>query len=275
MSTTLAQPTSRPWRRFLRFSVRGMIVLVLLMGAWLGWIVRGARIQREAVAAITRVGGSVQYDWEWRNGNAIPQGKTWAPQWLVNRIGVDYFGHVTDGRFPHGTIDADIAPVELLTQLQRLKLEQLHRLKLDQSWVSDDGLLHLKGLTNLTELDLRGSVLVHGTELEHLKGLTKLTILDLGESNVSDDALAYLKGMNKLEYLGLDGIPSAGADLAWMKGRIDLSELELSRTRVTDAGLVHLKGLTNLKVLSVKNTRVTDDGIRDLKEALPRLTIRR
>ena len=32
------KPVSRPWRRFLRFSVRGMIVIVLLVGGWLGWM---------------------------------------------------------------------------------------------------------------------------------------------------------------------------------------------------------------------------------------------
>jgi len=35
-----SEPISRPWRRFLRFSVRGLIVLVLLVGVWLGWISR-------------------------------------------------------------------------------------------------------------------------------------------------------------------------------------------------------------------------------------------
>ncbi len=47
-------PVSRPWQRFLRFSVRGLIVLVLVIGAGLGWIVRSAQVQREAVAAIER-----------------------------------------------------------------------------------------------------------------------------------------------------------------------------------------------------------------------------
>ena len=55
--TDQAKPVSRPWRRFLRFSVRGMIVLVLVIGGWLGWIVRSARIQREAVAAIEKSAG--------------------------------------------------------------------------------------------------------------------------------------------------------------------------------------------------------------------------
>ena len=36
------KPFSRPWRRFLRFSVRGTIGIVLIIGVWLGWFVRSA-----------------------------------------------------------------------------------------------------------------------------------------------------------------------------------------------------------------------------------------
>jgi hypothetical protein len=59
---------SRPWRRYLRFSVRGMIVLLVLTGGCQGWMVRSARIQREAVAAIKDAGGQVSYDWDWSDG---------------------------------------------------------------------------------------------------------------------------------------------------------------------------------------------------------------
>ena len=70
---------------------------MLVIGAWLGWIVRGARIQREAVAAriASRVGGTVYYDWQWKNGTYRSTGQPWAPRWLVDFIGVDYLGHVT------------------------------------------------------------------------------------------------------------------------------------------------------------------------------------
>lgn len=50
---------SLPWQRLLRPSVRGLIVLVLVVGAGLGWLVRCAQIQREAVAAIQNAGGLV------------------------------------------------------------------------------------------------------------------------------------------------------------------------------------------------------------------------
>ena len=69
--TDQARHVSRPWRRFLRFSVRGMIVVVLLIGVWMGWLVRNTRIQREAIAAIRKAGGRVLYDWQWKNGRAI------------------------------------------------------------------------------------------------------------------------------------------------------------------------------------------------------------
>ena len=41
--TDQANPISRPWRRFLRFSVRGPVVLVLVIGGGLGWIVQARK----------------------------------------------------------------------------------------------------------------------------------------------------------------------------------------------------------------------------------------
>ena len=55
--------SGQPARRFrthrLRLSVRAMLLLVLLIGGGLGWLIRGARIQREAVAEIKRKGDAL------------------------------------------------------------------------------------------------------------------------------------------------------------------------------------------------------------------------
>ena len=106
-----SEPISRPWRRFLRFSVRGLIVLVLVIGGWLGWIVRSARIQREAVAAIKSIGGIVTYDWELKNENGIPRAQTPAPRWLADLIEIDYFGQIRRlallGKWPDATITCE------------------------------------------------------------------------------------------------------------------------------------------------------------------------
>jgi hypothetical protein len=237
-----ADPVLYSWRRFLRFSVRGLIVLVLVIGGGLGWIVREARIQRDAVAAIARDGGKVFYDWEWRDGHTVPGGKPPAPSWLADLIGVDYFGHVTYAWLSSTSnpLDAVLAHVGRLTRVQFLVASRAP--------VSDSGLLHLKGLTELSSLILTNT---HATDagLAHLKGLTKLSYLNLGSTQISDAGLEHLKGLTNLKWVYLDG------------------------TRITDAGLEHLKGLISLDILRLNSTQVTDAGVNDLKQALPSLTI--
>jgi hypothetical protein len=74
--------------------VRRLIVLVLLVGGWLGWIVRGARVQHQAAAAIRRAGGAAIYNWHYKDGEYDPFARPGWPEWLVSRLGEDYFGHV-------------------------------------------------------------------------------------------------------------------------------------------------------------------------------------
>jgi hypothetical protein len=192
-----ADPAPHPWRRYLRFSVRGLIVVVLVIGGGLGWVIREAHIQRDAVAAIEKAGGWVRYDWEWRNGNSIPGGQPWAPGRLVDLIGVDYFGHVVAVWFwPSLGTDGTLVHVGRLTRLQMLFVSSPS--------VRGVGLAHLKGLANLSGLDLSGSE-VSDVGLAHLKGLTSLSHLDLSETRVTDAGLTHLKGLTKLSYLGLRG----------------------------------------------------------------------
>jgi hypothetical protein len=163
-----------------------LIVVVLVIGAGLGWIVREARIQRDAVAAIRAAGGSVFYDWEWNNGKSVPGGKPWAPKWLVDLIGVDYFGHVTHVWLPLSSkvTDATLAHVGRLTRLQELFVRS--------PYVSDAGLEHLKGLTNLTDLTLAGRQ-VTDAGLVHLMKLTSLSKLWLPGARVTDAGMNELK----------------------------------------------------------------------------------
>ena len=77
--TVEAKPVSTPRRRFLRFSVRGMIVVVFVLGVLLWWmarVVRTARAQRDAVTAIKKAQGRVAYDWEWSKGQIYSGGKS-------------------------------------------------------------------------------------------------------------------------------------------------------------------------------------------------------
>jgi hypothetical protein len=162
-----------PWRKYLRFSVRGLIVLVLVVGAGLGWIVHRADVQRDAVAAILKTGGVVSYDWDRRDGAWISGAKPRAPSWLVDLVGVDYFGHAAYVGFPlhprAAATDATLAEVGRLTRLQRLDL--------CSSPVTDAGLVHLKGLTKLRYLDLAGTQVTDAGVRELSQALPGLEIV--------------------------------------------------------------------------------------------------
>ncbi|HEV3005129.1 MAG TPA: hypothetical protein VGX78_11750, partial [Pirellulales bacterium] len=54
-----------------------------------------------------------------------------------------------------------------------------------------------------------------------------------------------------------------------------LRELDLVHNAVSDAGLEHVKRLSNLRELYLFRTKVTAEGVRDLRQALPRLAVKR
>jgi hypothetical protein len=148
--------------------VRGLIVLVSVIGAGLGWIVREAQIQRDAVAAIKKNGGNVAYSWSFRDGISIPGGKPWAPRWLVDLTGADYFGHVTVVELFPAATDAAIVQVACLSRLEYLYLEGPS--------ICNVRLAHLKGLTKLSVFCLRNTQVTHAGEKELNEALPSLTI---------------------------------------------------------------------------------------------------
>ena len=83
--------------------------------------------------------------------------------------------------------------------------------------------------------------------LEHLKGLTQLQTLSLSQTKVTDSGLESLEGLNNSS-----AEPDANQGDRRRAGapqRVDPTSLAGPdrRTQVTDAGLVHLKGLTQLQ----------------------------
>ena len=225
------QPPPKSRRQWLRLSVRGLIVLVLLTGAGLGWLVRSARIQRDAVAAIRKSSGGILYDWEWKDGVYLARGEPFVPRWLVDRMGVDYFGHVVVVWLAQGGSVADLLHVGHLSQIEQLDL--------NGSFVTDAGLVHLRGLTNLSSLGLH-STQVTDAGLAHLERLTRLSSLYLGDTRVTDAGLVHLEGLTGLTFLNLGGTQVTDAGLAHLERLTGLTFLNLNLTQVTDAGLAHL-----------------------------------
>jgi hypothetical protein len=82
--------SSKPKRRFLQFSLRTLLVVMLIVCVTLGWKVNKAKRQREAVAWVQESGGSVSYGYEFDDARKrVPNPQPPGPKWLRELLGID------------------------------------------------------------------------------------------------------------------------------------------------------------------------------------------
>lgn len=241
-----------PWlRRRLSLSLRSLMILVLLLGGGLGWLVHRARVQREAVAAVLRAGGTVEYDLDGNGRRPVPAWWSWLrATWLVKGLGVDYFENVHRIRID-GHVGVDDA---LMVHLGRLHL--LEELQIgDGRSITDAGVARLCNARRLRaiSMDFHGDI---GRGPGYLKGLPDLEELGLNISELADADLEQLSGMVGLKFLGLDGKRITDAGLAHLENLVNLEAFFLTGGQVTGEGLVHLERMSHLKSVALDETKV-------------------
>ena len=124
--------TTHPKRRFFRYSLRTLMLVVTLICVWLGITVKRAREQRSAVEAIQKLGGDVYYEHQFINSNDPP-----GPEWLRQLIGDEYFFSVAIARLYGSKVnDTSLASIKRLTDLKWLELHDTH--------VTDEGVKRLQ-----------------------------------------------------------------------------------------------------------------------------------
>ena len=116
----------------------------------------------------------------------FPAASRGQPKWLMDRIGVDYFGHITLVKGPSSMTPAGevMAAVGQLPQVQYLDV--------DQAYLTDADLVHLRGLTDLRNLSLSNGQITDAG-MGNLEGLTKLSSLSLQFTRITDTGLVHLK----------------------------------------------------------------------------------
>jgi hypothetical protein len=172
--------------RWFQYSLRTVLIIVTLCAipcSWLALKMRQAKRQREAVAAIEKLGGGVLL--------SEPSG----PKWLRSLVGEDFSQSVESVQLDN--TQATDSGLEHLKGFSQLKFLSLYGTE-----VTDAGLEHLKGLSQLQELDLRETN-VTDSGLAHLKGLSQLKSLYLIGTKVTDAGLEHLKDLSQLKSLYL------------------------------------------------------------------------
>jgi hypothetical protein len=140
------------------------------------------------------------------------------------------------------------------------------RVTLGERWTGgDEGLAHLKRLTNLESLSLKRASVTNAS-LKHLKDATNLRSLKLDFVRIGDAGLKHLEGLTDLELLNLRGTAVTDAGLVRLKGMSKLKNLSLEHTLVTDAGMAHLKRFKQLEILYLGGSQVAGPGLRQLED---------
>jgi hypothetical protein len=268
MDESIPEPP-RHRRRWFSLSLRGLMLLVLVVGGVMGWKARRARLQQRAVATIQGLHGSVIYDWEYdweyagnhfmKKPASVPPG----PSWLRRALGDEYF--------------QDVAAVILPTESGLPPAFDESREPFDPKYARlllDDQLACLDGLDRIENLHLQGGHL-KPEGLERLARLGRLKDLTLIIDALDADRLAHLGGLTNLERLSVMVKRGDVGDLAFLDRLTKLRSLQLIEGPVTDAGLAHIGRLSQLETLYIDGSELTDAGLAHLEglKALERLTL--
>ncbi len=176
--STISKPV-RKSRGWLKFSLRGLLLFIAIFGIWLGIKVNAARKQAEAVAAILKAGGSVNFDYQTipaKPGTLGPfdidkKATSSAPLWLCRLFGEDFFR----------------TPVVV-----QLMLDKENPLKVA-------ALQELAGITSIRKLRLDG--MVEDEDLTKLEDLSNLEFLHFSSNSVSDAGLSHLNKLKKVKVI--------------------------------------------------------------------------
>ncbi len=201
----------KPRRRWLRFSLRSLFLLIVVIAVSLGWTLYKVRQQGIAVAELKKMGCLVTYD------NA-----DWGSPTVLERLR------------------------KLLGEDESRSVVRV-RVEMEKTF-TDAGLVHLRALTQLQYLALDGTQVTDGG-LVHLRGMTRLQYLILDRTQVTDAGLVHLRALTQLEVLYLDGTQVTAAGLVHLQGLTQLQLLTVGGTQVTNAGIQRLqKALPNCKI---------------------------
>ena len=271
-------------RRFLRISLRTLLIVTTLAGAWLGYEINLARRQKESVAAVRRLGGWVYYDYQLNGEKYDPTGQSPVPNFLRGWLDEDLVSTVVHVNLVYNDVGPRLDNQQTTDEgLRHLGgFPKLTHLLLKDTQASDEGLKEVAKLKHLEALYMWDASAVSDRGVAHLARLSKLESLHLSNSKVTDDSLRVLGRLPTLTRLSLQGNRFTDRGLAHLKNLRRLEHLWVGlpeerpdggQTAITDAGLSSLEHLPKLTTLDVQRSKVTPDGLARLQRLKPKLKI--
>jgi hypothetical protein len=280
----------KPKRRWLQFSLRTALLILLIAAIVFALVANYAHKRKSAIAAIRANGGTIKF-----GADSDP---SWYEKLLRHFFGSETYQPVQSiDMLPEGRIkrekknlpDDFLAQISSLSETQFLSLENtaisdsdwhniskfraLYIIYLGHSNISDEGIKHLSQLPELDFLRLNHAKQITDAAIPSISKLPKLTNLKLDSTNITDQGVRTLSPISKLEVLELNHVKVTSRGVELLKNIPSLRTVLLHWTDVDDRALDHLGTLTNLKSLGVFQTRVTAEGIQRFRNLHPQCTV--
>jgi hypothetical protein len=173
------EPASPRKRRWIRFSLKTLLILMTVLAVWLGLYVKSLRDRKAAVLDIKRLNGvfGVRFS---------------EPEWLRHLVGdEEYFYDPVGVHFNSGDRPTDDDLAAVMKHLQRFR--QLRHLTLAGTGITDASLSHLCALKNKLEMLDLSETKISDAGLPHLRCLTALKTLRLQNTATSLQGMATLQ----------------------------------------------------------------------------------
>jgi hypothetical protein len=272
----------KPRRRWFRFSIRSLLLLVVLIAIPLALKVNQVHHQRLVVAELRKLKVLVAFDYNRPNpfSHVIdPQGHShwgtrvaepFGPKWLRNILGDDFFSEVTDILTPGENLEVTDDTLNLIATLRSPR-----SINIQSDHISDEGFRHLATLGQLEDLCIVARSITDAG-LTHLGKLTQLNSLTLyfdSPHPPTNAGFSHLLKLQNLTWLAVGEVEITDGGLESIARLKKLQYLELNSPLITDAGIMHLKNTPNLREAQLFCDEVTKDGMEKLRKALPNCAV--
>ena len=186
-------------RRWLRFSLRTLLILITIFAVWLGWHMHRRREQQRVADAVRERGGTAQPVLRDLSLLSRVQGPyTWDNDFWLSNLKV---------------------PDEALQDFE--SVPELLGLHLADNEITDRGLSYLHDRTDLLSLDLTNNPAITDAGLAHLRKMTELRQLLLRNNpQITDEGLVHLENMQDLDILVLYGTQVTAAGVSKLKQKL-------------------------------------------------------
>ena len=222
-------------RRWLRFGLRTLLILLTVGCVWLAIVFNQCRRQLRAVEAIEQAGGLVGFDYQFDAGKkAVPSP---GPPWLRWIVGDELF------RTPvHVEIRGD---------------------GIDDAFLAE----HLPGVRSAESLSTQSDGITDSA-LSSISRLSGVKMLHLNSTKISDAGLAHIERMKELVVLGLDSPNLTDAGVARLADLKLLGALTLDHAQLTPESIRALQRLDRLTYIHIVRHPANESQLASLRQPI-------